>query len=71
MGLGVSRKVTLPLIFFSRHFNASVAYRNRSEVLAATFLPPGYAKIAGRIGDRRMILTGYRLANVLIQTLSK
>lgn len=37
---------------------------NCNEIDAAV-LPPGYAKAAGRIGDRRIVLAGYRLADVL------
>jgi hypothetical protein len=36
-----------------------------NEVTDAAVLPPGYAKAAGRISDRRIVLAGYRLANVL------
>src|SRR5262245_35316427 len=36
-----------------------------AEVVDAVVVPTGYAKIAGRIGDRRIILAGYRLASVL------
>ena len=36
-----------------------------SELADAKLLPNGYARIAGRIADRRMILAGYRLADLL------
>ena len=36
-------------------------------VAAAPVLPAGYVASARRIADRRMILAGYRLANVLMQ----
>ena len=39
-------------------------------VAAAPVLPAGYVVSASRIADRRMILAGYRLANVLITTLT-
>ena len=35
------------------------------EIADAAIIPPGYAANAGRIGDRRMMLAGYRLADVL------
>jgi hypothetical protein len=57
-----------------------IAYRNggpvgspRAEnkdcttVTAAPMLPVGYVSIAKRVADRRMILTGYRLADVLMR----
>ena len=34
-------------------------------VAAAPVLPGGYVVSAGRIADRRMILAGYRLADLL------
>ena len=36
-----------------------------SEVADAAILPAGYVKVAGRIADRRIILAGYRLAELL------
>jgi len=36
-------------------------------IAAAPVLPVGYVVSASWIADRRMILTGYRLANVLMQ----
>ena len=36
-----------------------------AEVANAVVVPNGYAKLAGRIGDRRITLAGYRLASVL------
>jgi hypothetical protein len=57
---------------------AKIAYRNGgrigtpkggnkdcSMVAAAAVLPVGYVVSANRIADRRMILTGYRLADLL------
>jgi hypothetical protein len=38
---------------------------NCTEVADAAVLPPGYARIAGRISDRRIMLAGYRLADLL------
>jgi S1/P1 Nuclease len=38
-----------------------------SMVAAAPVLPAGYVSSASRIADRRMILAGYRLAELLIQ----
>ena len=38
-------------------------------VAAAPMLPAGYVVSAGRIADRRMILTGYRLADLLTRLL--
>jgi hypothetical protein len=38
------------------------------EVTDAVVLPVGYAKIAGQIADRRLILAGYRLANLLMRS---
>ena len=37
----------------------------RTTVAATPVLPVGYVAIARRIADRRMILAGYRLADVL------
>ena len=34
-------------------------------MVAADALPPGYVVNASRIADRRMILAGYRLADLL------
>ena len=34
-------------------------------VVAALVLPAGYVASASRIADRRMVLTGYRLADLL------
>jgi hypothetical protein len=55
-----------------------VAYRNGAvrgtpksqakdcrEVTAAAVLPPGYAPVARRVADRRIVLAGYRLADWL------
>jgi hypothetical protein len=39
-------------------------------VTAAPMVPVGYVASASQIADRRMILAGYRLANVLITTLT-
>jgi hypothetical protein len=36
-------------------------------VAAAPVLPAGYVVNASRIADRRMILAGYRVADLLIQ----
>jgi hypothetical protein len=36
-------------------------------VAAAPVLPVGYVISASRIADRRMILAGYRLANLLMR----
>jgi hypothetical protein len=36
-----------------------------SEVVGAKVLPIGYARVAGRIADRRMLLASYRLADLL------
>src|SRR5215475_808879 len=41
---------------------------NCNEIDAAV-LPAGYAKTAGRIGDRMIVLAGYRLADVLMRAL--
>lgn len=40
-------------------------------VAAAPELPVGYVVNAGRIADRRMILAGYRLADLLMRVASK
>jgi hypothetical protein len=40
-------------------------------VAAAPVLPVGYVAIARRIADRRMILAGYRLADLLTRVTSK
>jgi hypothetical protein len=39
--------------------------KNCTTVAAAPVLPVGYVAIARRIADRRMILAGYRLADLL------
>jgi S1/P1 nuclease len=39
--------------------------KNCREVTDAAVLPKGYANIARKISDRRMILAGYRLADLL------
>jgi S1/P1 Nuclease len=39
--------------------------RNCTAVTAAPVLPVGYVAIASRIADRRIILAGYRLADLL------
>jgi hypothetical protein len=39
------------------------------DVHAAAVLPVGYVVVASRIADRRMILTGYRLADRLTRVL--
>jgi hypothetical protein len=36
-----------------------------SEVSEVEILPPGYARTAGRISKRRIIVAGYRLADLL------
>jgi hypothetical protein len=36
--------------------------RDCSELVEAAIVPAGYAKVAGRIADRRIVLAGYRLA---------
>ena len=59
-----------------------IAYRNEErlgipkggnkdcrEVQVAPVLPAGYVVSASRIGDRRMILAGYRLADLLARVL--
>ena len=40
-------------------------------VAAAPVLPVGYVVSASRVADRRMILAGYRLADLLIRVTSK
>jgi hypothetical protein len=42
-----------------------------SMVAAAPVFPAGYVVSASRIADRRMILTGYRLADVLTRVVEK
>ena len=42
--------------------------RNCTTVTSAPKLPIGYVVVAKHIADRRMILTGYRLADLLIQS---
>jgi hypothetical protein len=42
-----------------------------STVAAAAVLPVGYVVSGSRIADRRMILAGYRLADLLIRVTSK
>jgi hypothetical protein len=39
--------------------------KDRTMVAAAPVLPVGYLVIASRIADRRMMLAGYRLADLL------
>ena len=39
--------------------------RDCREVTDAAVLPDGYARVARKIADRRMILSGYRLADLL------
>jgi len=39
-------------------------------VAAASVLPAGYVLSASRIADRRMILAGYRLADLLTRVVS-
>ena len=39
-------------------------------VTTASVLPVGYVSIASRIADRRMILAGYRLADLLTESLA-
>ena len=39
--------------------------RNCQDVQAVTVLPAGYVVNASRIADRRMVLAGYRLADLL------
>ena len=41
------------------------------EVTDAAVLPNGYARIARKIADRRMILSGYRLSDLLQQISAK
>jgi hypothetical protein len=41
------------------------------NVQAAPVLPVGYVVSASRIADRRMILAGYRLADLLTRLLGK
>lgn len=36
-----------------------------SDAVNAAILPAGYVKVAGRIADRRIIVAGYRLAELL------
>jgi hypothetical protein len=43
--------------------------RDCTTVAAATVLPMGYVVSASRIADRRMILAGYRLADLLTRIL--
>jgi hypothetical protein len=40
-------------------------------VVAAPVLPTGYVSSAKRIADRRMILAGYRLADLLTRVIVK
>ena len=40
-------------------------HKNCAEIADASLLPAGYARIAGRIADRRIMLAGYRLAEML------
>jgi hypothetical protein len=47
----------------SREIATKIAYR--TMVAAAPVLPVGYVVSARRIADRRMILVGYRLADLL------
>ena len=42
--------------------------KDSRNVQAAAVLPVGYVLNASRISDRRMILAGYRLADLLIRT---
>lgn len=35
------------------------------QVVDAKLLPSGYAKVAGRVADRRIILAEYRLADLM------
>ena len=39
--------------------------RDCREIVSARVLPKGYARIAAQIADRRIILAGYRLADLL------
>jgi len=41
------------------------SHRDCSEVVEAAVIPGGYARIAGYISERRIILAGYRLASML------
>jgi hypothetical protein len=43
-------------------------HRECREVVTATVLPAGYPKMARQIADRRLVLAGYRLANLLMRT---
>ena len=42
-------------------------FKDCSEIVDAKLLPNGYARVAGRIADRRIMLAGYRLADLLKQ----
>jgi hypothetical protein len=41
------------------------SHQDCSEVVEAAVIPGGYARIAGYISERRIILAGYRLASML------
>jgi len=64
--------------FPPENYNGPVAADRESEgweqglhhVKAAPVLPVGYVVNARRIGDRRMILAGYRLADLLTRVVS-
>jgi hypothetical protein len=45
--------------------SGAIAYQDCTMVAAAPVLPPGYVVSASRIADRRMILAGYRLTDLL------
>jgi hypothetical protein len=68
----------------SFEIGTKIAYRNGARigipkggntdctmVAAAPMLPVGYVVSASRIADRRMILAGYRLADLLTRVTSK
>jgi hypothetical protein len=40
-------------------------HKDCAEIADASVLPAGYARIAGRIADRRIMLAGYRLTEML------
>jgi hypothetical protein len=73
----------IPALFTAVHCRLSKAFflareveiktgRNKdcTTVTVAAVLPVGYVVSAGRIADRRMILTGYRLADLLTRVLT-
>jgi S1/P1 nuclease len=84
---GVSElAVTVPEVWAKESFEIAtkIAYQNGAfrgtpkgkrkdcrEVMDATVLPNGYAALARKIADRRMMLAGYRLADLLQQISAK